>query len=78
MVCGSIGGQEWNVSSSTVTLRLVDDRGGELGEVDIEAKRREPSFQHRTKDGRLSVFVADKQGDDGVWVYRRVGVEREA
>jgi hypothetical protein len=45
--------------------------------VTMEARRRGPSLTVRTPDGRLSVCVCSGRGADGVWVYRRVGVERE-
>src|SRR5687768_15879516 len=56
---------------------LVSAKGRALGEVRIDARQRRPVLRHRTKDELLSVFVADRQRDDGVWEYRRVGVERE-
>lgn len=63
-----------------VGLRLVSAKGRALmaQPVVIEAKNRRPVYRHRTKDGHVSVFVADRLGDDGIWIYRRVSVEREA
>lgn len=62
-----------------VGLRLVSAKGRPLVEqpVVIDAANRRAVYRHRTKDGQVSVFVADHRGEDGIWIYRRVGVERE-
>jgi hypothetical protein len=57
------------------TLRLVSDRGKVLAEVTTD--RRRPVVKHRVGK-QLTVFVASHRDEDGVMVYRRVGVEREA
>lgn len=61
-------------------IQFVSAKGRELGEAIIEDGARVPSMTHRVK-GELSQFVAERQDvdEDGdpVWVYRRVGVERE-
>ncbi len=55
-------------------IRLVSNAGRLLGETTLTTRRR-VSLQHRV-GGLLSNFtVSHKDGD--VWVYRRVGVERE-
>ncbi len=59
-------------------LRLVSNSGNFLGETDIAAHRRRNSFTYRVgKAQELSNFVASHRDDDGVWVYRRMGVEKE-
>ena len=61
-----------------VRIQLTSAKGRELGPpISIEARQRRPVLRHKTRDGLLSVFVAGKQRADGVWEYRRVGVERE-
>lgn len=64
---------------ATVKLRLVSAKGRLLTKepIVLDTRARRPVLRHRTKDGLLSVFVAEGQGADGVWVYRRTGVERE-
>lgn len=62
-----------------VRIQLVSAKGRHLGQpIAIDARARRPVYRHRTNDGQVSVFVADHQDLGGVWVYRRVGVEREA
>lgn len=63
-----------------VGLWLVSAKGRRLIDqpVVIEAAARRAVYRHRTSDGQVSVFVADRRGEDGIWIYRRVGVERQA
>lgn len=61
----------------TVTLKLVSAKGRPLGTTTLDVRGRRPVLRHRTRDGQMSVFVADSIGTDGAWTYRRVGVERE-
>lgn len=62
-----------------VTLRLVSGSGRRsLGSVTLDPRARRSTWRQKTDDGMVSVFVADRQHDDGTWVYRRVGVERES
>lgn len=61
-----------------IVLNLVSASGRPLGSVSIDPKARKPMFKYRTPDDKcLSVFAADHLEPHG-WVYRRVGVEREA
>ena len=53
---------------------LVLDKGEEQA---IEVEVREPSLTYRTPDGLIGQFVAQEVDADGVWIYRRVGVERD-
>jgi hypothetical protein len=64
--------------SATTTLRLVSGSGRHLGSVEIPAKSRKATFRHRlAKSQELSNFVASHREADA-FVYRRVGVERQA
>ena len=67
-----------SITATPITrIRLVSDMGRTLGETTITTKRR-VSLQYRVgKMKALSNFVASHRDEDGVWVYRRVGVERE-
>lgn len=60
----------------TVTLRLVSGKGRFLRNVTIPRGARRPIYQTRIGT-ELSTFVADRC-EDGQWIYRRVGVERES
>jgi hypothetical protein len=58
-----------------VKMRFVSGSGRVLGETTFRG-RRPATFTYRTGDGLLSNFVCSTC-DDGTWVYRRIGVERE-
>jgi hypothetical protein len=57
-------------------LRLVDERDGALGEVEVDPRKREPTLLHKGTDGKLGQFQASHE-EEGAFVYRRVAVERE-
>jgi hypothetical protein len=56
-------------------LRLVTEGGALLGYQSIPAITRKPTMRFRGKSG-MGIYMADRQEADGVWVYRRVGVDR--
>lgn len=65
------------VTESQILLRLVSNSGRFLGETTIPARSRRNTLRHRVKPTQeLSNFVADRKDGD-VWIYRRVGVEKE-
>jgi len=67
-----------SITATPITrIRLVSDMGRTLGETTITTKRRVSLQQRVGKMKALSNFVASHRDEDGVWVYRRVGVERE-
>ena len=67
-----------SITSTPITrIRLVSNGGRRLGETTITTKRRVSLQQRVGKMKALSNFVASHRDEDGVWVYRRVGVERE-
>lgn len=55
-------------------IRLVSNGGRYLGDTTITTRRR-VSMQYRIGKALSNFTVSHKDGD--VWVYRRVGVERE-
>jgi hypothetical protein len=57
-------------------IRLVSNGGRLLGETSITTRRRVTLQQRVGKARELSNFVASHKDGD-VWVYRRVGVEKE-
>jgi hypothetical protein len=62
----------------SVTLAVMNGSlTTELLRVTVDARRRGPSVTVRTPDGKASVCVCSGRRADGVWEYRRVGVERE-
>lgn len=58
----------------TTHVRFVSGSGRLLGDTTIRGRRAQ-SYRYRA-EGLMGVFVAS-QAEDGVWIYRRVGVERE-
>lgn len=61
-----------------ITIKMVSAKGRWLGTTTIEARHRRATFQYRTGgDQALSNFTADHRESGSVWVYRRIGVERE-
>jgi hypothetical protein len=59
-------------------VKILSGKGRELlEEFDLAPNKRRHQIVIRTKDRLLSVCLLDHRDDDGTWVYRRVGVERE-
>jgi hypothetical protein len=54
-----------------VTIRLVDAKGNEQGQVQVPEASRRPSFMRG-----LDVYQAASRNADGTWNYRHVGRER--
>ena len=65
-----------SVPPTGTVVRLVSEKGRSLGTATLTGKRR-PVLSHRTRGGKLGVFVVDSQNAAGEWVYRRVSVEHE-
>lgn len=65
-------------SPQPLKIRLMSGSGlRQLGVMTLpDARLRRPIIRHRT-GSELGVFVQSHCAADGVWVYRRAGVERE-
>lgn len=65
-------------AAGTVRVRLMSGSGRRLlAELTIPARDRRQHLEWRGKDGLLGQFIASNV-QDGVWIYRRVGVRRES
>lgn len=61
-----------------VTVRLVSAKGRKLKDLTLDSRHRKPKLTYELKPGQLSEFVADRKTPEGVWIYRRIHVERQA
>lgn len=65
------------VPAKRVTVRLVSAKGRKLKELTIDSRQRKPKLTYELKPGQVSEFVADRKTPEGVWIYRRIHVERQ-